>query len=103
MIAFRKRKPPIRTALTAIVMIPMGPVASKKLAAHPIDMEKNCFVGCSPKRVRIGPTAVATVLMKFVQSFPGAVMIGAEPLVLFDGAILQATTILDGSSVQRTP
>jgi hypothetical protein len=50
-------------------------MASKMLSAHPIDMERNCFVASPPKRVRSGPTAVPIVLIKSVQSV--AVTIGA--------------------------
>ena len=54
------------------------------LSAHPIDMERNCFVACSPKSVRIGPTAVPTVLKKSVQSLNGfAEALGDGGFVVF--------------------
>lgn len=79
----------MRTALTTIVRIPSGPVAIKMLSAHPMDMERNCFVVCSPKRVRIGPTAVPMVFMKSVQSLTVAVGFGADEVAVGAGAILQ--------------
>lgn len=68
----------------------MGPMVSKMLSGHPIDTERNCFVVCSPKRVRIGPTDVPTVLMKSVQSLAAAVGVGGNgpEVVVFAGAIL---------------
>ena len=58
------------------------------LSAHPIDMERNCFVACSPKSVMIGPTEVPTVLKKSVQSLNGfAEALGDGELVVFAGAI----------------
>ena len=65
-------------------MIPIEPVPSSMLSAHPIDMERNCFATWSPKSVRIGPTAVPTVLMKSVQSLNGfAEALGDGELVVF--------------------
>ena len=58
------------------------------LSAHPIDMERNCFVACSPKSVMIGPTEVPTVLKKSVKSNGFAEALGDGELVVFAGAIL---------------
>jgi hypothetical protein len=41
-------------ALTMTVMIPRGPIARRILSAWLKLMLKNCFVTCSPKRVRRG-------------------------------------------------
>ena len=93
MIAFNDRYPPMRMALTTMVMIPIGPIASKMLSAHPMDIDRNCFVACSPKRVRSGPTPVPMVLIKSVQSLADAVGAGEGELAVVDGAIL--STIFD--------
>lgn len=72
-----------------IVMIPIGPIASKTLSAHPMDMERNCLVACSPKRVMIGPIAVPIVLTKSFQSIVGGFAVGAgdEVVVVVGGDI----------------
>lgn len=80
----------MRMALTMTVINPMGPTASMILSGHPIDTERNCFVGCSPKRSSSGPMDVPTVLMKSVQSLAAALGVrGNGPeVVVFGGAIL---------------
>ena len=77
-------------ALTMIVIIPMGPVASKTLSAHPMDMDRNCFVTCSPKRVRSGANAEPIVVIKSDKSsgFVVAVGEGVEVVVVIGGAIV---------------
>lgn len=87
-IALNHRYPAKRMALTTTVMIPIGAAASIILSAHPIDRERNCLVACSPKRVRIGPALVPTVLIKSDQSFAAGASIGDEELDLIDGAML---------------
>jgi hypothetical protein len=44
-----------------MVMIPIGPTASKILSAQPMDIKRSCFVACSPKRVKSSPNAVTIV------------------------------------------
>lgn len=81
------RDPPMRMALTTMVMIPIGPVASKMLSAHPIDRDTNCFVACSPKRVIRGAMVVPMRLIKSVQSFALAGA-GSEEFAIVGGAML---------------
>ena len=71
-------------ALTTIVMTPIGPVASRILSAHPIDMDRNCFVASSPNSVTSGPTAVPMVLMKSDQSSVLRFAAGEEVGMLVD-------------------
>lgn len=98
-ITLKSRDPPIRIELTIMVMIPIGPTASKTLSCHPIETERNCFVVCSPKRVIIGPTAVPIVLMKSDQSLAGGA-VGADkgPAAVVVVAILESMLPFDKSS-----
>lgn len=76
MIALNGLDPPTRIADTIMVMIPIGPDASNKWSAHPVDLDKNCFVASSPKSVKSGKTAVPTLLKRSVKSFTGWVAVG---------------------------
>jgi hypothetical protein len=62
---FKNRSPPILTAHIIIVIIPIGAVPRRILSAHPIDVDKNCFVISSPKRVRRGAKFEKALFSKF--------------------------------------
>ena len=64
MIALRDFEPATRMVLTTIVKRPIGPNPSSKLSAQPIDMLRNRFVICSPKRAKSGARSVKRLLEK---------------------------------------
>jgi len=51
-------------ALTTIVKIPKGPMATITLSAQPIDRLKNCFVAWSPKSARSGARSLTKLVAK---------------------------------------
>lgn len=84
MTALRVLNPPTRIAITTIVTIPIGPEATNKVSAQPVEMLKNCFMACSPKSVNRGKTAVPTLLNRSVKSLTGwaAAGMGAAVVVV---------------------
>jgi len=51
---FKSLFPPILMAPIMIVMIPIGAIPRRIASAHPMEVDRNCFVISSPKRVRRG-------------------------------------------------
>jgi len=79
-----------------MVIMPSGPTARRILSAHPSDMVRNCFVTCSPKRVRRGARSLPRLFMK---SSPENLVEGMDWVLTDDavGATLLAEVIEVGA------
>lgn len=73
-------------ALTTIVSIPKGPMATIILSAQPVDTLKNCFVAWSPKSARSGARSLTKLVAK--SSAPKEVAVAAGAAVVVVVAIL---------------
>ena len=84
---FKNWFPPILIAHIITVMIPIGAVPRRILSAHPIDVDKNCLVISSPKRVRRGAKSVKALFSKFEASAIAAVALAIAAAVLLVGLV----------------
>lgn len=76
-------------ALTMIVMIPIGAIASKRSSPNPSDIERNCFVTSSPKRASKGVRSVNKPLARLFVSTDG---VGVTVLEVVVATIALSTT-----------
>jgi hypothetical protein len=61
---FKNWFPPILMAQTIMVMIPIGAIPRRMSSGQPIEVDRNCLVISSPKRVKSGAKLVKALFSK---------------------------------------
>ena len=76
-----------------IAMIPIGAIPRRISSAQPIEVERNCFVISSPKRVRRAAKSEKALFWKFCGFTVGAVVTAGAAVDVEELAILRGGAV----------